>query len=109
MRKGINILLGFMVALLSNFGFLHANKQIKVKYGVPPEILEREKERHRAGMEKYEAEQRRLEEEKKAAQDSIQPAENDTTKGGELTFDDPNLPPVPDVPVCKYGPPGGKW
>ena len=61
-----------------------------VKYGVPQEILDKQKP--------------------VVVFDTIPQAETDTINKAdeEFTFDEP-LPPVPDIPVCKYGPPGGNW
>ena len=84
----LNIILGIMAALFSG---CHSPKRVTCKYGVPQEVLER---REKARLDSIAAEHARLEAAKATQQDSVK---------------EEDLPPVPDIPVCKYGAPGGDW
>ena len=76
-----------MAALLSG---CHT-KRVTCKYGAPQKQIE--KQEAEIQRQKEEEELQRLEQQR--LQDSIRAAQD--------------LPPVPDIPVCKYGPPGGNW
>jgi NurA-like 5'-3' nuclease len=80
----LNIMLGIMAALLSG---CHS-KRVTCKYGAPPRKFEKQE----AELQKQKDEEELLRLEQLRIQDSIRAAEE---------------APVPDIPVCKYGPPGG--
>ncbi len=86
-----NLLLGLMAAFFSG---CHSPRHIKAKpiecmYGGPVEIFE---ERSAKQMEQAK--------DTVPANDSVPTQQNDDNKQ-EI--------PVPDIPVCKYGAPGGDW
>lgn len=88
MRKYINIILGFMAALLAGGSWLRAQQPIEVKYGVPDELLEKRGQ---------------------YLDTTKVVIINDSVPKQEPTIEEDTLPPVPDIPMCKYGPPGGNW
>ena len=76
-----------MAALLSG---CHT-KRVTCQYGAPQKQIEKQEaeiQRQKEEEELQRVEQLRIQDSIRAAQD---------------------LPPVPDIPVCKYGPPGGNW
>ena len=81
----INVILGSMAALFSG---CHSHKPVVCKYGVPQEILDRRKD-----------EARRRDSVVIVPPEQVEIIQQDTVPE----------PPVPDIPVCKYGPPGGDW
>jgi len=91
MRKhvfySINLILAIMAGL---FAGCRSKRAVSCKYGPPPE--------------RY-AQKKNTEEVKKPTiefvNDTLAPQPQDTVPQ--------DLPPVPDIPVCKYGPPGGEW
>jgi len=92
MLHHLNIFLGFMASFLSGCGITRTSGPVECMYGVPQEILERNSARARVKVEPA------------PEADSIPqpaPAQKDTVQQEEI--------PVPDIPVCKYGPPGGDW
>ncbi len=74
-----------MAALFSG---CHSHKRVVCKYGVPQEILDRRKE-----------ELRKRDSVATVPQEPVEIMPQDTIPE----------PPLPDIPVCKYGPPGGDW
>ncbi|MBO4665412.1 MAG: hypothetical protein J5612_00910 [Paludibacteraceae bacterium] len=83
-----------MAALLAG-ELLRAQEPVQVMYGVPPELQD--------NLGAYSS----------APQDTVivkdTVAPNDTIVETLPIVEEDTLPPVPDVPMCKYGPPGGNW
>ena len=95
-RNTINVILGVMVALLSGLfaqRLCAKCRPVEVKYGGPsPE--------YRDGKKKPDQPEIIVaDKDSVQKQDTIQPAEPDTTI----------LPPPPEQPLCKYGPPSDWW
>ena len=94
-RNTINLVLGIMAAMLSGlFGqrLFAKCRPVQVMYGAPnPEYLD--------GKKKPEQPEIILPEDAVPAKDTIKPQQPDTTI----------LPPPPEQPMCKYGPPSDWW
>ena len=93
-RNTINVILGVMAALLSGLfaqRLFAKCRPVQLMYGVPnPEYLD--------GKKAPEQPEIILPEDSVPKQDTINPEKPDTL-----------LPPPPEQPLCKYGPPSDWW